>query len=115
MSTQPFMPQGNTVAITSALTSTAAVQVGNAQGTGGQGPSQYYINVVGAVPMFFSFGTASSGTAPAAVIPTNGSPANGFPVYPGIPKVITGPPGAWVATIASATTSVGYITPGDGM
>jgi hypothetical protein len=109
-----FQPQGNTVAITSAATSTTPVQVPNSQGAGGLGPAQFLIQVVGAVPMFFTWGSAASGTAPAAVIPVNGTPGNGFLVQAGGSKVITAQPGAWFATIATATTSTAYITPGDG-
>lgn len=109
MSTQPFAPQGNTVAITSAATSTAAVQVSGASNT-----VNYEIQVVGAVPMYFAWGS-SSANAPAAVIPVNGTPANGYPVQPGQAKTISAPPGAWFTTIATATTSTALITPGDGM
>ena len=101
-----FQPQGNTVAITSAVASTAAVQVGTTSG-------QYLIQCVGAVPIFVNVGQTSS--VGAAVIPTNGAPANGFPVQAGSSKVYTLPPGAWFTTIASATTSTLYITPGDGI
>ena len=111
-----FQPQGNTVAITSAATSTTPVQVPNSQGSGGLGPAQYLLQVVGAVPMYFTWGQAQNGAAgvAAAVIPVNGTPGNGLPVQPGVPKVITAPPGAWFATIATATTSTAYITPGEG-
>ena len=111
-----FQPQGNTVAITSAASSTTPVQVPNSQGSTGLGPSQYLIQVVGAVPMYFTWGQASGGAAgvPAATIPVNGTPGIGFLVQAGLPRVITAPPGAWFATIATATTSTAYITPGDG-
>lgn len=112
-----FMPQGNTVAITSAVASTAAVQVPNSQGSAGLGPSDYLLNVVGAVTVFVVFTTiqnyaANGNAATAAVIPVNGTPANGFPVAPGVPQVVTIAPGAYVTSIATATTSTLYITPG---
>ena len=114
-----FAPQGNTVAIVSAITSTTAVQVLNAQATVGNalsslGPSQYMLQCVGAVPMFVNTGTAQSGTAAAAVIPTGGTPANGIPIQPGQRVVLDLSPNCWFTTIASATTSVLYITPGEG-
>lgn len=115
-----FTPQGNTVAIVSAVTSTTAVQVLNAQATVGSalssvGPSQYLLQCVGAVPMFINTGTAQSGTAAAAVIPTGGSPTSSFCIQAGQRMVVTLSPNAWFTTIASATTSTLYITPGDGI
>ena len=115
-----FQPQGNTTAIVSAVTSTSAVQVLNAQAATGSaltsiGPAQYLLQCVGAVPMFVNTGTAQSGTATAAVTPTGGTPANGFCIQPGQRMVLTLTPNAWFTTIATATTSTLYITPGDGI
>jgi hypothetical protein len=112
-----FMPQGSTVAITSAVTSTAAVQVPNAQGSAGLGPSDYLLNVVGAVPVFVQFTTiqtysANGNAAAAAVIPVPGTPTTAIPVAPGVPQVVTIAPGCYVTSIATATTSTLYITPG---
>ena len=105
-----FGPQGNTVAITSAATSTTPVQVASASG----GSTSYRLQVVGAVPMYFTWGMTSALT-PAAVIPVNGTPANGYLVQAGVlPVTITAPPNAFFATIATATSSTGYITPGNG-
>lgn len=118
MSTTPFLPSGNTVAITSAVTATTPVQVTNQQGQGkGFGPTQYEIQVVGAVPMYFTWGQASGGTAgvPTPTVPVAGTPGTGYPVMPGMAKVITAPPEAYFSTIATATTSTALITPGDGI
>jgi len=105
-----FNPQGNTVAIVSAVTSTAAVQVPNAS-VGGA--SQYMFTNVGAVPVFVNYGTSS---VAAAVIPVGGTPANGFCIPAGtVPVVLTLIPNAYFRIIATATTSTLYITPGDGI
>lgn len=116
MSTQPYMPQGNTVAITVGATSSTPIQVPNAQGTSGLGPSQYRVTNVGTQTVFFTFGTVQQGAAgtAACVIPTAGVPANGMPVLSNSSEVVTLSPGCWVATIAAATGSVLYLTPGDG-
>jgi len=119
VSTQPFAPQGNTVAITVTGSSSTAVQVPSGQGAG-LGSGNYMLTVVGTTNIFFVatppvIGSAitTAATAAAAVIPT-GSPANGVPLLGGSAQTITLAPGSWITTIAGATGSTLYITPGDG-
>lgn len=121
MSMQPFAPQGNTVAITVAATSSTAVQVPNTQGAGLGGPN-FLVTNIGTQTVFVAATGArqsdgsltAAATATAAVIPVNGTPANGWPVLANTSQTITLPPGAWITTIAAATGSTLYVTPGDG-
>lgn len=102
-----FQPQGNTTAIASAVGATASVQI-----TGGQNPTTFLLQVVGAVTMFVAMGQTSGVTA---AQPAAGVPANGFPVQPGqVPLMVVGPPNAWFSTFSTGTTSFLYITPCEG-
>lgn len=121
MSTQPFAPQGNTVAITVIASSSTGVQVPNAQGAG-LGASNYLLTVIGTQTVFVAVTAARqsdqtltiAATASAAVITIPGTPANGVPLLAGTSQTMTLPPGAWITTIAAGAGSTLYITPGDG-
>ena len=121
MSTQPFTPQGNTVAVTVTGTSSTAVQAPNIQGVG-LGSGQYTVTNIGTQTVFIVATNArqsdgsltTAAQAAAAVIPVNGTPANGFPILANTSQTLTFSPGAWFTAIASATGSTLYLSPGDG-
>jgi hypothetical protein len=121
VSALPFQPQGNTAAITVIATSSTAVQVPNAQGTT-LGAGNFMLTNVGTqtafvtvTPPIVAGATTTAGTATAAVIPVPGTPANAIPVAANTQVIRSFAPGSWFTTIAAATGSTLYVTPGDGI
>lgn len=97
-----FYPQGNTVNVTVAATTTAT-----ALPVGALGSLQYLFTNTGTSIIFFTFGPTNAVTTAVTA---------GTPVLPGTAQVFTGPPSAaFVATIGATAGNVLYITPGEGI
>jgi hypothetical protein len=104
----PFTPTGNTVIITAANPAPTPVQVTSYSG----GSNQYRILNTGSVVAFLGFG-ANATTATAGANTPNTSLGNCMPLLPGTDEIITFQPNAYFTANAS-TSTVLYLTPGDG-
>ena len=111
MSTQPFVPQGNTVAVTPTTTSSATA-IGN---VGGFSPGGVRVNNQTGTTVFIAF-VGAGGTV---TIPVPGTPANGIPITASQVEVYTATGGSplYVACILASGTASGsiYFTPGEGV
>jgi hypothetical protein len=104
----PFTATGNTVIITAANPSPTPVQVTSYSG----GSNQYRILNTGTVVAFLGYGS-NAATATAGANTPNTSLSNCIPLLPGTDEIITFQPNAYFTANAS-TSTVLYLTPGDG-
>lgn len=105
-----FKATGNTIAIAVTVAASTAVQAPSFSGE--VGSTNFILTNASAQPVFVAIGTAST---LAAVIPVPGTPQWGYWLGPNAQVSITGWPSMWFSTIAPATTSTVYVTPGDGL
>lgn len=108
-----FTQLGNTVVFTAASTAPTPVQcVGKSLG-----PTQYRIINNGTNTVFLGYGSDASAATTNAAIPTGGGSNSKFslPLLPGTDEILTFLPNAYFTGVTSSSTSVVYITCGDGM
>jgi len=105
-----FKATGNTIAIAVTTAASTAVQAPGFNGE--QNSTNFLLSNASAQPLFVAVGTSST---VAAVIPVPGTGQWGYWLGPNAQISITGSPNMWFSTIAPATTSTVYITPGDGL
>ncbi len=107
---KPFVPQGNTAALSVTSTSTASpIQV---KGNVNNATQQLLYN---AGPNDCFLAAAATSAAAVAVVPAAGSPALGVPIPAGAVMTLSFPPNSYYAAIcAGSGTATLYITPGEG-
>jgi hypothetical protein len=107
----PFSPTGNTVTITANISGSipSPVQATSLSGTS----RQYLIANVGSNAAYLSYSTTSAGATANCVVPTGTSTAV-VPVLGSSMMTITTTQNSYFCAITSSSTSVIYITPGDG-
>lgn len=104
----PFTPMGNTVIITAQNPAPTPVQLISYSAAA----SQYRVINSGTTIAFLGYGNNAS-TATAGANTPNTSLSNCIPLLPGTDEVLTFVPNAYFTANAS-TSTVLYITPGDG-
>lgn len=109
MNVAPFNPQGNTVTFTADVTAPTPVQVTTATGAA----NNYLVTNVGNATVFLGVGVTAASATANAVIPTSGNSQRCIPVLPGTSQTFSLWANAFFTGI-SATSSVVYVTPGDG-
>jgi hypothetical protein len=109
MSTNAFLPTGNTVVFLAATTPPTPVQaISNGLGT-----SQYRFINSGSVTVFIGVSTTSAGATANAVVISTTAPS--VPLLPGTDEIISFAPNAYFTGITSSATASVYVTPGDGL
>ena len=114
----PFVPRGNTIAITAAVTAPDAVAASVTTGKNSTG--EYRIINAGTVTAFLGFDrVAATAKTNAAVVSTSG-PA--IPLLPGAVEILSfsdsthlNAPDIFFSAATSSGTAVIYITPGEGI
>lgn len=115
---KPFVPRGNTIAITAAVTAPDAVAASVT--TGKYSVGQYRVVNAGTVTAFLGFDrVAATAKTNAAVVSTSGA---AIPLVPGAVEVLgfsdstqlSAPEIYFSAATASGTATI-YITPGEGI
>jgi hypothetical protein len=99
-----FLPQGNTVAITTGASASTPVQAPG----GVPNINTYLISATAAA--FIVMAPAST----AVVAPVSGTSANGIYIPAGVPVMLEGPPNAWISAIQVSAAGTVYVTPGEG-
>lgn len=108
MGTQAFTPTGNTVMFTANTTAPSPVQAVSTT----LGGNQYRILNSGTVTVFMGVGNTSAASTSNATVIT--STSSTIPLLAGTDEILTFNPNAYFTGITAASTSVVYITPGDG-
>ena len=114
----PFVPRGNTIAITAATSAPAAVSAPSATGKSSTG--QYRVINAGTVTAFLGFSRVQATAQTNAAVVTTSGPA--IPLVAGAVEILSFSDANQVTApeiFFSAATSVGtttiYITPGEGI
>ena len=109
MSTNAFLPTGNSVAFIAATTAPTPVQAISV----GLGSTQYRFINSGSVTVFLGIGINAAGATANAVVISTTAPS--MPLLPGTDEIITFAPNAYFTGITSTATASVYVTPGDGI
>lgn len=104
----PFTVTGNTVVFTASTSAPTPVQAVSTT----LGGNNYRVINAGLVTVFLGYATtAANATSNAAVVTSTGT---SLPLLPGTDEILSFVPNAYFTGVTSTSTSVIYITPGDG-
>lgn len=110
MSYNPFLPQGNTILVTAAVSPPSGVQVPAFQSS--IQPTQFRIKNSGTADVAIGWGATAALAQTNAAIP--GAASQSVLLGAGQTEVFTFPPGTFFSATIGAATAPVYFTPGDG-
>jgi hypothetical protein len=111
MSTNAFIPMGNTVTFTANVSGSVPTPVQAVALS--LGCNQYRVVNAGTVTVFIGAGATSANATSNAVVVSTTSQA--VPLLPGAIEILSFPPNAYFTGITSSGTAVMYVTPGEGI
>jgi len=111
MSTNAFTPLGNTVVFTANVSGSVPTPVQAVSTT--LGGNQYRILNAGLNTVFLGIGPNAAGATANAVVASTSQSC--YPLLPGTDEILTFAPNWYFTGITASSTSVVYITPGDGL